>query len=296
MTSATPVAPSDFHWGSGSGVAAAVRRVLEAAGPTSVNEAALLELQHHGLDRSALWVAHSGDAVAGFALARSSGGTTEVDLVVEPAARGNGLGAELADAVLSRFEGPISAWAHGNHPAAAALAASRGFARVRDLWAMRRPLASVPEPRPIPDVAIRTFAVGHDEDAFLALNAAAFAHHPEQGSLARADLDERITEPWFDPAGFFLAERDGELLGFHWTKVHPAPPVGEIYVLGVSPAAQGLGLGKVLALTGLSYLRSRGLETVMLYVEADNAAAVGLYERIGFTHAPEDTDVQYLRR
>jgi len=297
VTSATPVAPSDFHWDSQTGAAAAVRRVLEAAGPSSVNEAALLELQHHGLDRAGLWVAHSGDLVAGFALARSSGGTTEVDLVVEPGSRGNGLGAALADAVLEGFpEATISAWAHGNHPAAAALAASRGFSRARDLWVMRRPLASVPAPRPVPDVAVRTFVVGQDEDAFLALNAAAFAHHPEQGSLSRADLAERIAEPWFDPAGFFLAERDGELLGFHWTKVHPAPPVGEIYVLGVSPAAQGLGLGTVLALTGLSHLRSRGLESVMLYVEADNAAAVRLYDGIGFTHAPEDTDVQYLRR
>lgn len=294
MTSATPVAPSDFDWGS-EGFAAGVRGVLDAAGASSVNEAALLELRNHGLRRAALWVIRSGDTVAGFALARPSGSTTEVDLVVAPEARGHGLGSALADAVLSRFPGPVSAWSHGNHPAAAALAASRGLSRARDLWVMRRPLATVPAPRDVPDVVVRPFEPGRDEEAFLAVNAAAFAHHPEQGSMSRSDLDERMAEAWFDPAGFFLAERDGELLGFHWTKVHAAPPAGEVYVLGVSPAAQGIGLGKVLALTGLSYLRSRGLESVLLYVEADNAAAVALYEGIGFTHAAEDTDVQYLR-
>lgn len=290
-----PVAPSEFDWGA-EGVGAAVRRVLDAAGTSSVNEAALLELRNHGLRRASLWVVRSGDTVAGFALARQVGGTTEVDLVVSPKSRGHGLGSTLADAVLAELDGPVSAWSHGNHPAAAALAASRGFARERDLWVMRRPLSSVPSPREVPDLVVRPFEPGRDEDAFLALNAAAFAHHPEQGSMSRAALDERMAEPWFDPAGFFLADRDGELLGFHWTKVHDAPPAGEIYVLGVSPSAQGMGLGKVLALTGLAYLRSRGLESVLLYVEADNAAAVALYEGIGFTHAPEDTDVQYLRR
>jgi mycothiol synthase len=290
-----PVAPSEFDWGA-EGVGAAVRRVLDAAGTSSVNEAALLELRNHGLRRASLWVVRSGDTVAGFALARQVGGTTEVDLVVSPESRGHGLGSALADAVLAELDGPVSAWSHGNHPAAAALAASRGFARERDLWVMRRPLSSVPSPREVPDLVVRPFEPGRDEDAFLALNAAAFAHHPEQGSMSRADLDERMAEPWFDPAGFFLADRDGALLGFHWTKVHDAPPAGEIYVLGVSPSAQGMGLGKVLALTGLAYLRSRGLESVLLYVEADNAAAVALYEGIGFTHAPEDTDVQYLRR
>ena len=57
--------------------------------------------------------------------------------------------------------------------------------------------------------------------------------------MTRADLDERMAEPWFDPAGFFLAERDGELLGFHWTKVHPDPALGEVYVVGHRPGRAG---------------------------------------------------------
>ena len=195
--------------------------------------------------------------------------------------------------------GADTAWSHGNHPAAAVLARRHGFDRVRDLWVMRRPLASLPAPgpaAPADGVVVRTFEVGVDEAAFLALNAAAFAHHPEQGGMTVEDLDERMAEPWFDPAGFFLATRGGELVGFHWTKVHDgSPPYGEVYVVGVSPSAQGGGLGRRLTLAGLRHLASLGLAEVILYVEADNAPAVAVYERLGFTHAPEDTHVQYAR-
>ena len=115
--------------------------------------------------------------------------------------------------------------------------------------------------------------------------------------MTRADLDARIAEPWFDPAGFFLAWRGDELLGYHWTKVHrePAGDFGEVYVVGIAPTAQGGGLGRLLTLTGLHHLASRGLGEVLLYVESDNAAAVAVYQRLGFTHAASDTHVMYAR-
>jgi mycothiol synthase len=176
---------------------------------------------------------------------------------------------------------------------------------VRELRQMRRPLTGddAAAPEPAPGVRLRSFVVGQDEPAWLRVNAAAFAHHPEQGRTTLDDLREREQEAWFDPAGFLLAEDedDGALLGFHWTKVHPAtadaPAAGEVYVLGVDPAAQGRRLGATLLQAGLAHLAAtrdgagEPLGTVLLYVEADNGPAVRLYERQGFEVA--HVDVRY---
>jgi mycothiol synthase len=218
------------------------------------------------------------------------------ELVIHPAHRRRGLGLALARAVLAEEPTlPVRLWAHGDLPGAARLAAATGFRRARTLWQMRRSLRdAVPEPQLPPGVLLRTFVPGRDEDEWIVLNARAFASHPEQGRWIRADLEHREAEPWFDPDGFFLAERDGHLAGFHWTKIHtpgagqPGEPVGEIYVLGVDPAEQGTGLGRALTLAGLRYLQEREMPAVMLYVEGDNAAAIRLYSSVGFARSAAD--------
>ncbi|MFF0111491.1 mycothiol synthase [Streptomyces prasinus] len=215
------------------------------------------------------------------------------ELVVHPSHRGQGHGRALGSALLAASGKRMRVWAHGGHSAARHLAQVLGLTLFRELRQMRRPLADLDLPGPVlPDgVTVRAFVPGRDDAAWLALNAAAFAHHPEQGSLTQRDLDDRKAEPWFDPKGFFLAERDGRLVGFHWTKVHRAENLGEVYVLGVSPQAQGSGLGTSLTTIGLRHLAEQGLPTVMLYVDADNKAAVAVYERLGFlTH---ETDLMY---
>ena len=151
-----------------------------------------------------------------------------------------------------------------------------------------------------PGRTLRTFVPGQDEDEWLSLNGRAFAKHPEQGAWTVHDLELREREPWFDPEGFFLAERNGRLAGFHWTKVHPpgeaegSSAIGEVYVVGVDPAEQGSGLGRALTLAGLHYLRGLGLAEVMLYVDEDNTAAIGMYEALGFTRTR--TDAMYRRQ
>ncbi|MGF1427792.1 mycothiol synthase [Kitasatospora sp. LaBMicrA B282] len=225
-------------------------------------------------------------------------GPATAELAVHPEQRGRGLGRALVAAVLDGAgpERAVDFWAHGGHPAAGRLAAAHGAELVRELRQMRR-TGPAPEAVPLPaGVTVRTFRPGVDDEAWLRLNALAFAHHPEQGSWTARDLAERIAEPWFDPAGFFLAVRGERLVGFHWTKVHPAsaaePALGEVYVVGVDPAEQGNGLGRALTAVGLRHLaEDRALPTVLLYVDADNTAAVRVYERAGFT--VHEVDLMY---
>jgi len=144
---------------------------------------------------------------------------------------------------------------------------------------------------PLPEgITLRAFVPGRDEDAWLAVNAAAFADHPEQGRWTRADIESREAQAWFDPAGFLLAERDGTLLGFHWTKVHGGG-VGEVYVIGIAPAATGLHLGSAVLAAGLAHLAGTGQREVILYTDESNAHAMRLYERFGFVR--QDVDAQY---
>lgn len=195
-------------------------------------------------------------------------------------------------ALLDAFAGrPALIWSHGARSPLAAALRSRGFVPRRELHQLRRPLDDPPPERPVPSgVRIAAFRVGIDEDPWLAVNSAAFAHHPEQGGWGRADIAARENEPWFDPAGFLMAWRGEELLGFHWTKVHP-DGAGEVYVLGVAPAAQGLGLGAVLLTHGLVHLHRQNCPEVLLYVDGDNTQARRLYEKYGFR--PYDVDVQW---
>jgi mycothiol synthase len=210
------------------------------------------------------------------------------ELVVHPGHRRRGHGRALLRALRDEAAGPLRVWAHGDLRAAAALADAEGMSRVRALFQMRRPASDpLPDVRVAEGVSIRAFEPGRDERAWLEVNARAFADHPEQGAWTLDDVREREAEDWFDPAGFFLAERGGLLAGFHWTKVHPGG-IGEVYVVGVDPDAQGLGLGRTLTLRGLHHLRDAGLDQIMLYVDESNVAAVRLYESLGFTRYAVD--------
>ena len=194
--------------------------------------------------------------------------------------------------LLDAFDGQdVLVWTHGERSRLAGPVEARGFTRQRELFQLRRRLDEQPDRPPLPDgVELHPFVPGRDEDAWTAVNSAAFAHHPEQGSWARTDLEAREQEDWFDPDGFLMAWRGADLLGFHWTKVHP-DGAGEVYVLAVAPQAQGLHLGSTLLQHGLASLHARGVREALLYVDGDNTTAVRLYERYGFTR--HDVDVQW---
>lgn len=268
---------------------AAIAAIADAAeavdGTAPLDEGTWLALRHAGAEVD-VWLLDSA-----FALVNDA----QLTLVVAPEVRRQGIGGALLSRVLAeRTEGPLTAWSHADHPAARRLAERHGFERVRELWVMHRPTAQPLDAlEPPAGVRIRGFR-DSDTDALLALNAASFAAHPEQGGMDEANFAARRAEPWFDPEGLLVAENDeGRLIGFHWTKVH-SPTSGEVYVVGIDPTVQGLGLGRLMTLAGLHHLATRGVEDVHLYVEADNAPAIRIYrDRLGFTHAPEDTHVMY---
>lgn len=273
-----------------------------------LSEHVLIHLHHGGDDADEHLVAinDSGKIVGYLHLDQTDAvAGSVVEVVVHPDFRQQGIGGALIESAIAKSNDPrMRLWAHGELASAYSLAAKLGFAKTRELWQMRRSLfAPLPKASEISDLTVRPFQVGFDEPAWLELNATVFADHPEQGRMSAQDLAVRMSEEWFDPAGFLITtqvQTDTEVMvGYHWTKVHGGAgshghsEIGEIYVLGISPDLRGSGLAKLLSVRGLEYLRSQGLPAAMLYVDADNKAAIGLYESLGFAHW--DTDVMFRK-
>ena len=268
------------------------------------NEQALLDVRSGR--RQPQLLLEGEDAVGAAILGRG-----EIDLVVHPRYRRRG----HATAALRRlFEdeggmsGDLTAWAHGDHPAARRLADRFGFSAERTLLQLERPLtdadaATTPElPGGLGIDVFRAATPGDAGDAaeWVRLNALVFATHPEQGAISEGDLADRMAEPWFDAGDLLLARETapadaapGRLLGYNWLKIEPGSALGEIYVLGVHPDAAGAGIGRALMLAGLARLRQRGCTAVELYVEAESTGPVRLYRSLGFVD--RTSDVQYHR-
>jgi mycothiol synthase len=281
-------------------------------GVRPLSEHVMLHLRYGGDTPARNFLLRDGDTLVGYAHLDTTDAVegASAELAVHPDHRGRGHGRQLVEALVDAIgdEQRLRLWSHGSKDGAAQLARSMGFKRERVLWQMRRSLfAPVPEPQWPDGVTIRTFEVGRDEQPWLEVNNRAFAEHPDQGMWTLDDLRMREQEPWFDPNGFFLAEFEGKLVGFHWTKVHGAQgadhdhahdhahePIGEVYVVGVDPSMQGKKLGPALTLRGLQHLRSLGLSQVMLYVDETNTNAIRTYERLGF--AKWDVDVCFLQQ
>ncbi|MFI0943930.1 mycothiol synthase [Streptomyces sp. NPDC021020] len=290
------------------GTARAVLDLIEDAaaadGQPAVSEQGRLHVRHPGrpgVRHLLLWAPDSeggGHVLAGYAQIEDTDPVEApaAEFLVHPRHRLHGHGRALGEALLAATARRLRVWAHGGHPAARHLSVQLGLQLFRELRQMRRSLdaelSGLAAPVLPAGVTVRTFRPGEDDAAWLAVNAAAFAHHPEQGSLTQRDLDDRTAESWFDPAGFFLAFRGDRLVGFHWTKVHADLGLGEVYVVAVAPGEQGGGLGRALTTIGLRHLATdRNLPGVLLYVDADNTAAVSVYERLGFT--THEVDLMY---
>jgi mycothiol synthase len=256
-------------------VRALASRVQDEVGQPPLSDQALTQLSSAAVRHV---LVHEGDRLTGYG--QLAGNSLEL--------AGDEAALRTLLAQLEPIDAVTQIWSHGARSPLGPALEALGYRPVRRLYQLRRPLRDLPPEEPLPEgVLIRPFVPGVDEPAWLAVNAAAFAALPDQAGQTLDDVRAREREPWFDPAGFLLAQRGTELLGFHWTKIHTAQ-LGEVYVLGVSPAAQGMRLGSILLQRGLSYLAARGCSDVLLYVDEANAAARRLYESAGFARFDED--------
>ncbi len=272
-----------------------IARARAADGHPPFSDGALAELATGA--REVVWLDDVAAAVRTVSDA-SSASVTEAEFVVDPDARRHGHGRAMLHRVLVDAPGDLLVWAHGGHPGARRLAASHGLEPVRELLHLRGVVPSGAEfawkthagGEPL---AILANSVHGAVDALLAVNARAFAEHPEQGRLTRAEFDALAAEPWFDPEDVLLAWDGDRLAGFCWLKVEGGGS-GEFYVVGVDPDYQGQGWGRRLVEAGMARLASRGICEADLYVEADNAPALRLYREFGFRE--DSIDIQYRWR
>jgi mycothiol synthase len=212
--------------------------------------------------------------------AEGEDGHWALEVVVHPSHR-----QAIAGQIIDRLRqesgaGDVTLWAR--FPYVATAARQNGWSVRRRLIEMRRALPIDCIPSGLAGLTVTNFRMGVDEQAWLIANNAAFAGHPENGSMTRRDLERRIARPWFDADGFFLVWDGGTVAGSCWTKVHD-DGIGEIYIVGVTPGWEGRGLGQALVCHGLDYLSSvRHASRAMLFVEEVNERAIALYEKLGF--------------
>ena len=290
------VRPGDHTDADMEAVSGLLARVEQTSGYAPLSEHKRLDLVNGGRKGSVSCIATLDGRVIGYAHVACDEGRVPrrcgMEIVVEPGQSGQGILEELARtglaAVAEDGGGQVHLWARHATELDDERAARLGFRPGRDLLQMTvaLPLQAAPPPLWTEGISLRTFRPGSDEEAWLDVNRRAFAGHPEQGGWDRDALEQRKAEPWFDPAGFLIASDDASetgdrIAGFCWTKVHPGA-TGEIYVIGVDDAYQGKGLGRSLVLAGLESLAERSMTTGMLYVDASNTAAVGLYRSLGF--------------
>ena len=177
----------------------------------------------------------------------------------------------------------VRAWLF--QPRLTEVALKAGFQPERELLKLERQLpggfaAGAPAGTLPGGMRLASFQPARDEPAWLEVNNAAFAGHPENGQWTLEVLENRMSQPWFRPRELLMAWDERGLAGFCWCK--RADGEGEIYVIAVAPRAQGTGLGRALLLQGLAMMEREGDRVAFLYVDAANHRALDLYRSLGF--------------
>jgi len=286
------------------GVLALIKSATDHDQIPPISDHILLHLRHGGDKADSHLVITENEKIIGYAHLDQTDlvAGPAVELVVDVEHRQSGIGSQLISEAIKICGQRVRLWSHGDLPAASKLAIANNFIKVRTVIQMSKSLGEI---TPISDIdnaiTIRTFLPGLDSDNWLALNNKAFTNHPEQGNWSINDLNLRLKEDWFDEKGFFIAEKDNQIVGATWTKIHGAtshqhdgedshdhPAIGEIYIIAIDPSYSRLGIGKALTTTALNYLKYQGLNHVILYVDEENKAAINLYQSLGFKEFGKD--------
>ena len=281
-----------------------INRTTQHDGTPPIAEHILLHLRYGGDKADSHLLVEKDNQVIGYAHLDQTDlvAGPSVELVVDPSYRGAGVGKALLSEAIKICGKSLRLWVHGEQSVSHSLASSFNFEKIRTVLQMSKSLTEI-QPLPIIDkeISIRSFLPGIDSNEWLELNNKVFKDHPEQGGWQLSDLNHRLSEEWFDEKGFFIVEKNKQVIGSTWTKVHGAhshdhdgdashahPAIGEIYITAVDSEYAGLGIGKALTITALNYLKYQGLNDAMLYVDFDNKAALNLYDSLGFKLSSKD--------
>jgi mycothiol synthase len=286
-----------------------INRTTNHDGTPPIAEHILLHLRYGGDKADSHLLVEKDNLVIGYAHLDQTDlvAGPSVELVVDPVHRGAGVGKALLSEAIKICGKTLRLWVHGEQEAAHSLAALFDFEKIRTVLQMSMPLTDIqPLPTIDKEIIIRSFLPGIDSDAWLELNNKVFKDHQEQGGWQLSDLNHRLSEEWFDEKGFFIVEKNKQVIASTWTKVHGAhshdhdgdashahPAIGEIYITAVDPAYAGLGIGKALTINALNYLKYQGLNDAMLYVDFDNKPARNLYNSLGFKESSKDVLYKY---
>lgn len=107
----------------------------------------------------------------------------------------------------------------------------------------------------------------------------------ENASFTGDKLSERRMRHWIGAPNAILltAYRGADLLGSCLVLTRADSPAARLYSIAISKAARGQGLGSKLLRKAESLARENGSSSIRLEVAAGNLAAIGLYQKLGYS-------------
>ena len=248
------------------------------------------------------FLAESGSSLVGFALihpelpvgrAVASGG-------VMRSHRGRGIGRRLVKSAIQHARALDAAVLHVQALSSSADARhildSEGFRPVRTYWQLRWEGDEVPPMGLPPGFSLRPFVLDRDEAALTQLQNAAFGDAWGFCPNTVEEISARVRLRRSEPEGIIFVLDGDRPSGYNWTmrSSNRAGSIGWIAMTGVHPDYRSRGVGRAVVVTGMEYLKAKGVDGIELEVDSSNRHATELYLDLGFKKVNEA--VWYERR